>query len=248
MVMNGGDEPGSDQQRGRADDAGNVGGDDEDAGADHRAHHDGGGARGRDPCTNCGDGCGADALTLLDAGMESRGAVSIGKRARKLARHGFGSRRRRKRPEMTATESAPASMTLRALSRVMPPMATRGFAGEGAGAADTFEADDGLGVGLGSRWQRRGRWRGSRRRRASAAADLRFGMGGDADDAVGPRLPRGAEAGVFGREIVLADMDAVEVGEEGEVGAVVHERMSSGRRLPEIASRSVASGEENLLR
>ena len=50
-------------------------------------------------------------------------------------------------------------------------------------------------------------------------ADLLVGVGGDADDAI----RADDAAGVFGREIALADVDAVEVGEDGEVGAVVQD-------------------------
>ena len=52
-----GDEPCGDQQRGRADDAAHVCRDDEDAGADHRTHHDGGGGEESHAAHEMG-GCG----------------------------------------------------------------------------------------------------------------------------------------------------------------------------------------------
>ncbi len=122
---------------------------------------------------------------------------------------------------MTATELAPASMTERALSRVMPPMATSGFVVRARARRRPSRPTTGSGFCL----------RGGGEDGADGdvvgggqvgGADLVVGVGGDADDAVGAD----DAPGVFGGEVGLAYVDAVEVGEDGEVGAVVEDELA----------------------
>src|SRR5205823_13608186 len=98
---------------------GYIGGDDENSGADHGTHHQSGGAGEAEPF---------DELGIL-RGLSGLGVHKIG--------NSFYIKLRRKsstvfagdasKPEMTATESAPESITERAFESVIPPIATKGL-------------------------------------------------------------------------------------------------------------------------
>src|SRR5665213_138786 len=121
--------------------------------------------------------------------------------------------------EITAPESAPASMTLNALARVMPPMATMGFP-VSARPADSFKADNRAGILLAA--CREDRTDGDVVRTACVRrARLGIVMRRYADDAGWADNC----TCILRRQVFLANVHAVEAGQHREVGAVVHDQL-----------------------
>ncbi len=171
------DQPGANQQGRRIHFPSDFCRDNEDAGTDHRAHHQHGGAgqaqafdqffvlmsveipvaddTGRPPefwfrcpwLVRCSVG-GATAVgellglrRLLYPKMRKNASADL---------PGSGNK-----SDITATESAPASITERQLSRVIPPIATRGFAGQLPRSAHAFQPNDRIGIRFAGRGKHR---------------------------------------------------------------------------------------------
>ena len=110
---------------------------DEDARPDHRAHHNRGRGEQPHPAHKVRRRCSAVAAPRRHSGRSSESLhlplrsshvpSVLPQKLKKVPCDLLDALARRSRPEITATESAPASITLRALARVMPPMATSGL-------------------------------------------------------------------------------------------------------------------------
>ena len=242
MVMKSGDQPGDDQQRGRIDQAGDIGRDDEDAGADHRAHHQRGGAGQAQPFDEF-------AFTgSTGVGVVSSPRSSVAKEPHSSRRdcsqeftptaaqeffsnfrRASSAGRRSRRPN----RRRPRSPT-RALARVMPPMATSGFCVAARAARNAFEPDHRIGIAAWT-W-----WRTPDRRRCSPPGRHRPACSCSRLCVETPRIRPVADdrARAFGRKVVLPDMDAVVTGGHANVGAVVHDQRDCRRRAARRSSRA----------
>ena len=160
---------------------------------------------------------------LAGRSLRLRARSATGRRARRRRRKAPRAALRRRRPgssasriaRTTPSRRAPASTTWPAFDGSMPPIAKKGCGAFARRVRDQLEADRRAPL-FGRRLPDRadadvvdGRLAGGR--------DLLLGVGREADDRVGPeQLAR-----LAGRGVVLADVDAVGVAGERQVGVVV---------------------------
>ena len=127
--------------------------------------------------------------------------------------------------DITATASAPASMTDRQFPRVIPPMATSGLRVNARARRTPSRPITGSGFAL--LLSRKYRTDGEIVRRSLVGLGELFGIvGGNAQ----PESVADHCSGAFGREIVLPDVDSVEARRQAQVRAVVHDQFDGSCR------------------